>query len=177
VLLGLEGSDRTLKRVNKSNTAETNEEAIRILQDHGVVIWGAFIVDPDWDEDDFKSLRDFVQSRHITHTQFTVLTPLPGTELYREKAGDLITDDYRCFDCLHAVTETRLPRERFYQLYAQLYRQADMTPYFDMVRDGRMSIEDVRFGKEMLDFMSQWENYVVNDPVLRDQASAATGGD
>ncbi len=166
VLLGLEGSDKTLRSVNKSNDAHTNDEAIRILQDHGVVIWGAFIVDPDWGVDEFHQLRDFVRSRGITHTQFTVLTPLPGTELYRQRAGELVTDDYRCFDCLHAVTPTRLPREEFYRQYAELYRQADLTPYFEMVRQGKLTLENMRLGKEMLDSMSQWANYAVNDPIL-----------
>jgi radical SAM superfamily enzyme YgiQ (UPF0313 family) len=166
VLLGLEGSDATLSSVNKQITMKTNDEAIRILQDHGVIIWGAFIVDPAWDADDFKRLRDYVRSRGITHTQFTVLTPLPGTELYRQRASELLTDDYRCFDALHAVTATRLPREEFYRNYAELYRQTDLTPYFQMLRDGALTVEDMKRGKEMLDAMSRWENYAVNDPVL-----------
>ena len=166
VLLGLEGSDATLDSVNKGNTVATNDRAIRILQDHGVVIWGAFIVDPAWEADDFKRLRDYVRSRRITHTQFTVLTPLPGTQLYRERRDQLITNDYRCFDALHAVTETRLPREEFYRHFAELYRQTDLTPYFDMVRDGRLSIEDMKRGKAMLEAMSRPETYAVHDPVL-----------
>ena len=69
VLLGLEGGcDRTLQNVNKSCRVATNDRAIRILQDHGVIIWGAFIVDPDWTEEDFKLLRDYVSRREITHT-------------------------------------------------------------------------------------------------------------
>lgn len=166
VLLGLEGTDETLSSVNKGNDAATNDEAIRILQDQGVIIWGAFIVDPQWDVDDFRRLRDFVQSRSITHTQFTVLTPLPGTELYRQRVGELVTRDYRCYDCLHAVTETRLPREEFYRQYADLYRQADLAPYFEMVRAGKLTLEDMRLGKEMLESMSRWENYAVHDPIL-----------
>ncbi|MHC4108441.1 MAG: B12-binding domain-containing radical SAM protein, partial [Planctomycetota bacterium] len=91
VLLGLEGaSDKMLKTVNKRNTSRTNDEAIRILQDHGVIIWGAFIADPDWEEDDFVKLRDYVSRNRITHTQFTVLTPLPGTVLYRQKLDELL---------------------------------------------------------------------------------------
>jgi radical SAM superfamily enzyme YgiQ (UPF0313 family) len=43
VLLGLEGGgDKMLRDVNKSCTVQTNDQAIRILQDHGVIIWGAF---------------------------------------------------------------------------------------------------------------------------------------
>jgi radical SAM superfamily enzyme YgiQ (UPF0313 family) len=172
VLLGLEGSDATLQSVNKHIDVETNDRAIRILQDNGVVVWGAFIVDPDWEADDFKRLRDYVTSRGITHTQFTVLTPLPGTELYRQRKDRLLTRDYRCFDALHAVTATRLPREEFYRNMAELYRQTDLHPYFEMIRQGKLTIEDMKRGKAMLAAMSRWENYLVNDPVLGRRARA-----
>jgi len=172
VLLGLEGTDETLAAVNKRNTAEVNDEAIRILQDHGVVIWGAFLVSPDWDVDDFRRLSDYVRSRRITHTQFTVLTPLPGTPLHRQKQPQLLTRDYTCYDALHAVLPTRLPREEFYRQFARLYRQSDLSPYVDMVRNGKLSLEDMKRGREMLHLMSQPERYALNDPILRESVGA-----
>ena len=170
VLLGLEGGcDETLKNVNKSCNMDTNNQAIKILQDNGVIIWGAFIVDPDWTEDDFKRLRDYVSEKEITHTQFTVLTPLPGTQLYRDRHDDLLTDNYSCFDTLHAVLPTRLPREKFYQNFADLYRQRNIGPYYEMVQAGKLTIEDCRRGKMMLDAMADWERYVERDPILGEQ--------
>lgn len=167
VLLGLEGgSDKMLKGVGKSCTIDTNNRAIKILQDNGVIIWGAFIVDPDWTKDDFKRLHDYVQEHQITHTQFTILTPLPGTQLYRERRSELLTNDYSSFDTLHAVLPTRLPREEFYRHFADLYRQTDIGPYYNLVQSGKMSIEDCRRGKEMLDAMADWERYIEKDPVL-----------
>ena len=167
VLLGLEGGcDETLNNVNKACNIDTNNRAIKILQDNGVIIWGAFIVDPDWTEDDFKRLRDYVSEKEITHTQFTVLTPLPGTQLYRDRQADLLTGDYSCFDTLHAVLPTRLPREKFYQNFADLYRQSSIGPYYDLVRAGKMTIDDCKRGKAMLDAMSSWERYLEKDPIL-----------
>ncbi len=167
VLLGLEAvSDEGLKGINKGTDLKTNDEAVRIMHDNGVIVWGAFITDPDWEADDFKRLRDYVDKMKITQTQFTVLTPLPGTELYRERKNELLTDDYTCFDALHAVTRTRLPREEFYKLYAGLYRQTSLEPYYELVSSGRMTVEDCKRGKEMLDIMSQWELYLDQDPVL-----------
>ena len=178
-LLGLEGaSDDALKNVNKSNSLATNDEAIRILKDNGVIIWGAFIVDPTWEQDDFKRLRDYVNEKEITHTQFTVLTPLVGTELYRQRFNELLTYDYTCYDTLHAVTPTRLPREEFYKQFANLYQQTDLGPYYDLVSEGKLSIDDCRRGKRMLDAMSHWEYYIDKDPVLgtvRDHSEALPG--
>ena len=167
VLLGLEGGeDKMLKDVNKFCSVETNNRAIKILQDNGVIIWGAFIVDPDWDDDDFQRLHDYVSRKKITHTQYTILTPLPGTDLYRDRYEELLTDDYRCFDTLHAVLPTRLRREKFYENFASLYRQRDIGPYYDLVQAGKMSIEDCRAGKRMLEDMAHWQRYLENDPVL-----------
>ena len=167
ILLGIEGaSDEALANVNKSNRVAVNDEAIRILKANGVIIWGAFIVDPMWTADDVRKLRDYVNEREITHTQFTVLTPLVGTQLYRERFNDLLTYDYTCYDTLHAVTPTRMPRVEFYKHFANLYRQTDLGPYYDLVRQGKLSIEDCRRGKRMLDAMSHWEYYLDADPVL-----------
>ena len=166
VLLGLEGSDETLRSVNKKNSVKANDEAIRILHDNGVIIWGAFIADPDWEEDSFKALRDYVDSREITHTQFTVLTPLPGSDFWRERYDDLLTHNYSCYDCLHPVIPTRLPREEFYKQFASLYRQRGLGPYYELVRAGKLTIEDCKRGKQMLDTMANWESYIPNDPVL-----------
>ncbi len=170
VLLGLEGgSEETLKNVNKACDMDTNDRAIKVLKDHGVIIWGAFIVDPDWTEDDFKRLSDYVREKEITHTQFTILTPLPGTQLYRDRQDDLLTDDYSCFDTLHAVLPTRLPREEFYQRFADLYRQRNIGPYYEMVQAGKLTIDDCRKGKKMLDVMADWERYIEKDPILGQQ--------
>lgn len=167
VLLGLEGvGDETLKSVNKSNSAATNDEAIKILKDNGVIIWGAFIIDPDWEVDDFKRLREYVTEKQITHTQFTVLTPLPGTNLYRQKHDELLTHDYSCYDTMHSVLPTRLPREEFYKQFANLYRQTDIGPYWDLLSAGKLTIANVKQGKAMLDAASNWESYLAQDPVL-----------
>lgn len=179
VLMGLEGAtEETLAGVNKSNMLETNNEAIRILKDNGVIIWGAFIVDPMFTADDFKRLEEYVHRMEITHTQFTVLTPLVGTQLYRERFNELLTYDYTCYDTLHAVTPTKLPRPEFYKHFANLYRQTDLGPYYDLVRAGKLTIEDCRRGKRMLDAMSHWEYYLDKDPVLgtvRSKAEALPG--
>lgn len=167
VLLGLEGpSNRLLKKINKRNTVQVNNEAIRILQANGVVIWGAFMVDVDSTADDFKRLRDYVTSMGITHTQFTILTPLPGTQLYQQRSAELLTHDYTCFDALHAVLPTRLPREEFYRHFADLYRPRNLGAYLRLLDQGILTMEDCRRGNDMLLTMSRWESYLENDPVL-----------
>ena len=73
---------------------------------------------------------------------------------------------HSCFDTLHAVLPTRLPRELFYQKFADLYSQSDLGPYYDLVQAGKMTIEDCKNGKIMLDTMADWQHYIEKDPIL-----------
>jgi len=54
----------------------------------------------------------------------------------------------------------------FYKHFANLYRQDDLGPYYDLVREGKLTVDDCRLGKRMLEVMSRWELYLENDPVL-----------
>jgi hypothetical protein len=59
-----------------------------------------------------------------------------------------------------------MPRVELYKHFADLYRQTDPGPYYDLVRQGKLTIEDCRRGKRMLDAMGHWEYYLEKDPVL-----------
>ena len=169
VLLGLEGSgDESLASVNKKNSVRVNEEAVAILQANGVSTWGAFIVHPDWTAADFQTLHEYVCRLGITMGQFTVLTPLPGTQLHRDRYGELLTHDYECYDTLHAVLPTRLPREEFYQNFAKLYHRPDARPFFDLIDRGLWTVADLKQVHKKTKFMRQWEMYAENDPILGD---------
>ena len=172
VLLGLEGiSDEALQNINKQNTVAINDEAIRVLQANGVLIWGAFIVDPSWTAEQFRALRDYIDAKWITHLQVTVLTPLPGTRLYGQRRAELLTDDYTCFDTLHAVLPTRLPREQFYQQIAALYERPNLAPIEHYLREGRITMEAARFGRRVYRQFSRWQAYAERDPILGRQAA------
>lgn len=174
ILLGLEGvSDQLLSSVDKRNSSRVNDEAIRILHANGIVIWGAFMADPHWTADQFKTLLDYVHTQEIPITQFTVLTPLPGTELYRQQRESLLTDDYTCFDTLHAVVPTRLPREEFYQNFASLYRTPNPDAFYNLLRQGRLSIEQIKVGNRIMKPFGRWENYLEGDPVLGNRGRRA----
>ena len=46
-----------------------------------------------------------------------ILTPLPGTQLYKEREHELLTKDSRFYDLLHSVLPTKLPRDVFYKKF------------------------------------------------------------
>ncbi|MCL4508521.1 MAG: B12-binding domain-containing radical SAM protein [Chloroflexi bacterium] len=163
VLMGIEAIDQeTLKKLNKGSKPTMNIEAIKILHDAGVKIWGALIVDPDWREEDFDRLAEFVNHYDIECPQFTILTPLPGTELYKTVEGQLMSKDYRHFDFLHTVLPTRLPIEKFYERYAQLYQQTGMkmNGIMQLLRDRIVTIDDLRHFKEKFQELINPEIYL-----------------
>jgi radical SAM superfamily enzyme YgiQ (UPF0313 family) len=125
MLVGFEGfRDEDLRSLNKRTSAAQNRSAIRILHDQGVTISAHFIVDPDFDEEDFEALGDFVEEMELRQPVFCILTPLPGTDLYEETSHLLTTENYEMFDLSHSVLPTRLPLDRFYESYMNLYRRA-----------------------------------------------------
>lgn len=124
VIIGFEEiSDEGLKRMNKANQAAINTEAIKILHEIGITIIGDFIVDPDYSEEDFSRLADYLQETRVDLPMITVMTPLPGTRLHRERRDQIIIDDLDYYTLTNAVVPTRLPEKEFYQRYAALLRE------------------------------------------------------
>jgi radical SAM superfamily enzyme YgiQ (UPF0313 family) len=148
LFIGLEKiSDADLADVNKRTTVETNEKAIKLLQeDLGMDIWGSFIVDPSWTKSEFDSLIQYVKSRRIAFPSFTVLTPLPGTRLFKEKLNEIVNRNYELFDLLHTVLPTRLPLEEFYANMARLYASTTMggKELLRRVKSGRIPASALR---------------------------------
>jgi magnesium-protoporphyrin IX monomethyl ester (oxidative) cyclase len=105
-----EGLDLYRKRVSPDENFRALEAARRM----GIMVAINLIVDPAWDEEQFRLVREFALSvPEIVH--LTVMTPYPGTEIWHTEARQLTTRDYRLFDIQHAVVPTKLPLEVFYR--------------------------------------------------------------
>ena len=127
ILSGYETNDEdALEGLNKRNTLENNRAASRILRENGILSTGIFMVRPDFEEKDFDALYAYIEDLGVTFPLVTILTPLPGTEMYRKYEDQLLTKDFRLYDLLHPVIETKLPREEFYKnftRYRSIYRK------------------------------------------------------
>jgi hopanoid C-3 methylase len=128
VFLGIEkfddsGLDAVRKRTKRG--ASTNIEAIDTLRRCGITPMTSLITDPAWDEKDFDLLEELVKALALPNPTFSILTPLPGTELWESLAGELTTDDYSYFDVIHLVLPARLGPRRFYERFAHLYRLSE----------------------------------------------------
>ncbi|MBC7250847.1 MAG: cobalamin B12-binding domain-containing protein [Anaerolineae bacterium] len=174
VLVGFEKyREEELDDLDKRSSVRTNEEAARILRANGVDIWGAFIVDPQWDRPDFDALIEYVRRLKISFPQFTVLTPLPGTEFFREKLQELTTRNYELFDFLHSVLPTRLPLQEFYENMARLYASTTMSlsDLKERIRTGRLQVASLRRVKDLLSELTNPESYLQGLRDLQQRAS------
>lgn len=128
VFLGVEkvddsGLDSVRKRLKGG--CDINQRAIEISRKHGIYPMTSLIADPTWDEGDFDRLERFVLDLDLPNPAFTVLTPLPGTELWEKMKPLITTDDYGFFDVVHLIVPSRLEPKRFYERFARLYSLAD----------------------------------------------------
>lgn len=127
VLSGYESNDdNALEALRKKNTFDCNVKAAKLLGDLGIVSTGIFMVRPEFTADDFEKLWAVINEMKIMIPLLTILTPLPGTQLWQQRQHTLLTRDVRFFDLLHAVTETKLPREEFYRLFAMHNSKVDI---------------------------------------------------
>jgi len=125
LFIGLESiRNEYLQKNNKKISVEINEKAIKILREIGVEIKPSFIVEQDFTENDFRELSEFIKKNEIKIPYFTILTPMPGTNLFKRREKELVTRDYELFDFFHTVLPTKLPLEEFYQQYYNLYKLA-----------------------------------------------------
>jgi radical SAM superfamily enzyme YgiQ (UPF0313 family) len=124
ILIGFESfRDEELRKRNKHNTVENNEKAIRILKENEVEIAAYFLIDPEYTREDFLALGDYVEKMELTHPVFTVLTPFPGTELYKKRYHEFITYNYAWFDFFHTILPPKLPLPEFYECLFKLYQR------------------------------------------------------
>ncbi len=133
IFLGVEkiddaGLDSIRKRTKGG--ADTNVKAIEILRRCGITPITTFLTDPSWDEQDFDRVEEFITRLKLPNPSFTVLTPLPGTELWEHMKSDVITEDYSRFDILHLVLPSKLAPQRFYQRFARLCSLTDVRTHF-----------------------------------------------
>ena len=88
-VMGFESITETgLTSINKMHNLESGlnyDEMIRIITDHGMAIWAAFILGHD--EDTPESLLDILEfslKHKFAFAAFNVLMPYPNTELYKQ---------------------------------------------------------------------------------------------
>jgi radical SAM superfamily enzyme YgiQ (UPF0313 family) len=125
IFFGLEAAtDEGLERLSKDATVNLTVDAVCTARACGYGVTGNFVIDPDWDEDDFARLWAFVERHGLSNAGFTVLTPLPGTAYFEEMRPRIRAVAWSQYDMHHLLWEPRLGPARFFELYCETWRRS-----------------------------------------------------
>lgn len=130
ILLGVENSrEATLNAFRKTVTPDDARAAVKLLQANDIFAQAMFIIGERQDTtDSIAKLRIFANELDPDFAIFAVLTPFPGTDLYKEAThhGWIEDRNWAHYDMVHAImaTETlsrRDVQEELYKCYQSFY--------------------------------------------------------
>lgn len=101
-------------------------EAIRKIQSYGILVHSSFIVGYDFDSaDTFDELIDFISESNLLMPLINILTPLPGTMLFKrlEEQGRILHKDWSKYDTQHVVfSPARMSPEELLEGYKKVMK-------------------------------------------------------
>ncbi len=101
--------------------ASDHEQNIKILSQSGITVSTEMIVGTDYDtEESIRETYEFIYRNRIPIPRFYILTPIPGTALFKElkQEGRMLTEDLKMFDgtrCVHIPK--RIDPEKLTEMY------------------------------------------------------------
>lgn len=132
VFVGMEDfSDERLSAMKKGVTTAQQVQAVKILDDLGVMMYASYMVDPAYTREDFAQLLSYVRGLKHKYATFTVMTPLPGTRLHADRQKDILSHKPELYDMIHALLPTSMPLQEFYAEMANLWVKA--VPFYRVV--------------------------------------------
>jgi radical SAM superfamily enzyme YgiQ (UPF0313 family) len=138
ILFGVEAvTDEQLRNFSKRNSVDRNIEAIRRAAEAGVIVTAQFVIPCDATRAYFDEMVRFLKAhrRWIRTSNFTIATPLPGTDLYEDslKESPELADrgaiSHSAFSLFTALTPTRLDVREFYEQVARVFRAANQVRF------------------------------------------------
>ncbi len=131
--LGLEsGNEKTLTAFNKRSSTDVGRRAVRTMNENGIGAYGAFIIGADDEtEPDIMNTISYATSINLNTAQFSILTPYPGTDIFRDLKHRLVTFNWSLYDGAHALYNTRhLSIHQLNGLLKKAYRTFYLRPTY-----------------------------------------------
>lgn len=123
VIAGFESfRDDELERFNKKLKADRIAEAVKIFHDNDIMVRGNYVISPDYVDKDFNELAEHASQYAVALAGYTILTPMPGTQLHHEMSDQIVDHDLSSYNFFNCVLETKLPLEKFYERVSELWR-------------------------------------------------------
>lgn len=150
IFFGVEAvTDDQLQRFSKRNTVDVNSEAIRRAAAAGAYVSAQFVIPCDAERPYFDEIVRFLKEhrRWIRTANFTIATPLPGTDLYHQvlptspELADRRRVTHPAFSLFTALTPMRLEAREFYDQVARVFRAANQITFRpEVVAQGLLTV-------------------------------------
>jgi radical SAM superfamily enzyme YgiQ (UPF0313 family) len=148
LFIGFESvDDEAVRNAGKrQNKPRKYQEVMKMLADHGIAVWGSFIFGLDDDRgDSFKRTVDFCIESRITMALFALLTPYPGTALYKRlkqearltKDGWWLSEDHDTGAPFYApkLMSREALREGWVRAWRDMYSYSSIYKRYDFAMD------------------------------------------
>lgn len=116
-----------LRGVNKDNQFEKYEELVQNIHDRGIMINASMVFGLDGDGPEvFANTLQWLEKNRVETLTSHILTPYPGTALYRrmEESGRITDHDLSQYNTAHVVFKPQgMTSEELYNGYLWMYRQ------------------------------------------------------
>jgi radical SAM superfamily enzyme YgiQ (UPF0313 family) len=131
IIVGFESfNDDELNSLNKKTVSQTNEQAMKVLNDHKVDCYASVIVMPEWDKEDFRRATQKMLKLGIRFLNIQPLTPLEKTDFIFDESR-LIIPRAECekWDLAHVVIKPeKLTLSEYYQEILKMYEKVLFNP-------------------------------------------------
>ncbi len=154
-------SPQNLRQSNKKqNLSRDYSEAVNRLHSLGIMINGSFVFGLDDDDPDvFSRTVDWAVKHSLTTCTFHILTPYPGTRLFKDMqaAGRMVTYNWDLYDTRHVVYKTaRLSPEQLKVGYDGAYR--DFYSWTNIVR-ASLGHDDIKHMIKHFAYAGGWKKF------------------
>jgi len=111
----------------KTPRPEDYARRVKLLHDYGIQVNGSFVLGFDHDDKScFAKTADWVEEARLECATFHILTPYPGTPLFRQmdREGRILHRDFDLYDTAHAVFRPKhMTKDELEEGYAWIYRR------------------------------------------------------
>jgi magnesium-protoporphyrin IX monomethyl ester (oxidative) cyclase len=134
ILFGVEAvTNKQLDAFSKRTTVDVNSEALRKAAEWGIFVTAQFVIPCDADRAYFDELARFLEAHreYIDVSNFTIATPLPGTDLYDDalkshpELADRSVVRHPAFSLFTALAPTQMEAPDFYDQVARVHKVAN----------------------------------------------------
>ncbi|MHA1264080.1 MAG: B12-binding domain-containing radical SAM protein [Candidatus Helarchaeota archaeon] len=128
MFLGIESvHQKTLDTIGKKTSIAQIRQAVKILHDYGITIFGSIIIgNLGESKEDVKATIKFAEDLDIDIMQFTPLTPYPATQLFEQatQEGWIVDYDFTHWNLVQPIMRTPdLSVQEIYELVQKAYEE------------------------------------------------------